>query len=396
MQLKKAEVMNMHSDPDTIDSGLAGLAEMRSSLEPHIQEMEELCHLPQAVVDKLRQIGIFRMLAPRRFGGQEMGFPSALELIRRISTVDASIAWVAAINSSGCLILPKLPLASLERIYGSGPDQIIAGSAQAQGVGKRVAGGWQITGRWPLASGCMAAEWILTCFKEDQALDPVVSAALLPANECRIEQTWRAMGLRGTGSHHICLDDVFVADDFVFSISAPPLALDGPLYRQPAHLIALMHGAVQLGVAQAAVMDVMDLLRQGSLTDKEGRRELAQFELGVCHAKLKATESAFEQQVKSDWANALEMGPVDPLRLAATVQLGVFIARATLDIVRRCFELAGSIAVYEHSPLQRRLRDIQVATQHGLISRANFIAGGKALMETIDLDLRNSGIFDAR
>jgi alkylation response protein AidB-like acyl-CoA dehydrogenase len=88
------------------------------------------------------------------------------------------------------------------------------------------------------------------------------------------------------------------------------------------------------------------------------------------------------------WKDAVENTQTDAASLPITIQLGVYIAGVALEIVRKCFELGGSAAVYDGCPLQRRLRDIQVATQHGLIQRANFISGGMALL---DAPLHNDG-----
>ncbi|WP_018896459.1 acyl-CoA dehydrogenase family protein [Rhizobium sp. 2MFCol3.1] len=361
---------------------------LRTILEPHIVAMEDLGHLPGPAVEGLRQLGIFRMFAPKQLGGEEWPLPEALDLIQKISRVDASMGWVASITGGGCLILPKLPMASLEHIYRSGPDQIVAGSALASGSGRRVPDGWRISGRWPLASGCMAADWILTCFKEEGSGEPMVKAALLPAEKVRIDQTWRAMGLRGTGSHHLAVDNAFVPDDFVFSIAEGPLTIDSALYRRPPHVFALMHGAVHLGVAQAAMDDAIEITKHGENGPALLRRQSAYFDLGWCEAKLKATQAALNRQVELVWKDAVENTQTDAASLPITIQLGVYIAGVALEIVRKCFELGGSAAVYDDCPLQRRLRDIQVATQHGLIQRANFISGGMALL---DAPLHNDG-----
>ncbi|MEP7454106.1 acyl-CoA dehydrogenase family protein [Phyllobacterium sp. SB3] len=379
--------MAIKTNSDTLTNNTDLLAKnLRPFFESHIREMEKIRRLPKAVVDELKARGIFRMLAPNRFGGQELDFPLALERIKHISAIDASIGWVSAINSGACLMLAKLPIGSLEVIYKGGPDQIIAGSAQAHGIGTRVPGGWQVTGRWPLASGCNAADWIIAAFKADLAGGPeertIVRAMLLPANRFVIEDTWHAMGLRGTGSHHISIDKAFVPGDYVISLGLGTLSIDKPLYRHPPHLIALTHGAVQLGIARAAMEDLLGLQRVRPIDDPSGHHELVHFELGKCVAKLKAAEAVFERQVDVNWSDTCAGLPPEPTKLTATIQTGVHVAQETLDIVRRCFQLAGSAAIYEGLSLERRLRDIHVATQHGLIKRANFTAGGKALLDS--------------
>jgi indole-3-acetate monooxygenase len=358
---------------------------LRKGLEPHISEMERACCLPPSVVKTLRDIGIFRILAPKQFGGNEVEFPAALELIRRIATIDGSIAWVAAINSAICLMLPKLPLASLETVYRNGPDQIIAGNGHSLGTGTRVPGGWRVSGNWPLASGCKAADWIVGGFKEQApqggSSDGVMLAMLLPAKEFAIKETWQAMGLRGTGSHHVSIHNVFVEDAFVSDLAKADHSIDSPLYRHPVHLSTLTYSAVHLGIAEAALADIIELHKAHPDSKHSSPRELAYFQLGTNNAKFLAAEAIFERQVVSNWSDAIEGGPPDYSKLTATIQMATYVAAETLEIVRSCFEMAGSVAVYENFPLQRRLRDIEVATQHGIVQRNNLMAGGKALLE---------------
>ncbi len=377
--------MDTHAELKDIGGIAPDTDDLRKCFEPHIAQMEELSCLPPPVVEKLKEIGVFRMWAPKQFGGQELSMPAGLELIRRIASIDGSIGWVAAINSGGCLMLPKLPLASLEVIYETGPDQIIAGNGRPIGSARQVPGGWRVSGRWPLASGCKAAHWIVGGFAkpEPQNSNPNHSMMVMlkPAKEFRIEETWKAMGLRGTGSHHISIEDSFVADGFVADVAKADNSVDSPLYRHPVHLFLLTHGAVQLGIAEAAIVDIVELQQARLTTDASGRRELVYFQLGTCNAKLKAAQAMFERQVMSNWSDAEAGLPADFKKLTATMQTAAFIAAETLEIVKCCFEMAGSASVYETSPLPRRLRDMLVATQHGAVQRPNLMAGGKALFE---------------
>ncbi|QWW72469.1 acyl-CoA dehydrogenase family protein [Rhizobium sp. WYJ-E13] len=389
--------MNIQSKSIDLEFEMPSVDELRVKFGPHLAEMESLRRLPNALVQQLETIGVFRMLAPRQFGGLELAFPTALELIRRISIVDGSIGWIAAINSGACLVLPRLPRSALGEIYSNGADQIVAGSAQALGIARRVPGGWHVSGRWPFASGCTAANWIIAGFKDaEPGADekPTTKQMLLRSDRYTIEDTWKVLGLRGTGSHHVSITDAFVADAFVMTLGPGELSVDAPLYRHPAHLIALGHGAVHLGIAQAAVADVVALQRERS-SDAPGRRDLIDYELGKCHGRLKAAQAVFNLQVNSNWSDATNNIPAKPVTLGNTVQTLVQIAAETLDIVRTCFEIAGSAAIYDESPLQRRLRDIQVATQHGLVQRANWVAGGKALLEEDGSASLNNSFFSA-
>ena len=85
-----------------------------------------------------------------------------------------------------------------------------------------VDGGYRVTGRWPLGSGCQHSGWIVggcRILDGDQPRllpngTPLVRLLFFPVADCKILDTWRSIGLRGTGSH-----DYAVAGDSQRSLS---------------------------------------------------------------------------------------------------------------------------------------------------------------------------------
>jgi alkylation response protein AidB-like acyl-CoA dehydrogenase len=92
------------------------------------------------------------MLVPRSHGGLELGLPAALEIIVALSKIDGSVGWTVAIGSGGDLFAPLLPRDTYEEIDRSGPDAVIAGSAQPAGTAEAAAGGSTDGGRSPAAA----------------------------------------------------------------------------------------------------------------------------------------------------------------------------------------------------------------------------------------------------
>lgn len=285
------------------------------------------------------------MFVPEQFGGSEIDLPAGLDIVRQLSAIDGSIGWISAIFSSTTLMVPKLPVSSLNTIYRAGPDQRVAGNGSPVGAGVRVAGGWRVTGRWPLASGCEAADWLAAGFTENSSDSSAQSRnfiLLLPADQFHIEQTWDAAGLRGTGSHHISIEDAYIEDEFIGDLFSAQSSIDAPLYRQPLASIYLMHCAVHLGIAEAAISDAVTVLRQKHIdNDTTGKREYAYLELGICDAKLKACDALFERTVRSHWLAATE-GSVGGLNsLPVSAQSAAYTAREMLAIFRWVSNLRG-------------------------------------------------------
>src|SRR5204863_512899 len=85
--------------------------------------------------------------------------------------------------------------------------------------GTKVDGGYRFSGRGVYVSGCTHASWMLAAavLYEDGAMKleggaPVIRAGVLPMNACMIRETWNVLGMRGTGSHDVEFQDVFVRD----------------------------------------------------------------------------------------------------------------------------------------------------------------------------------------
>ena len=84
-------------------------------------------------MQKLRSIGVFRMLAPRSHGGLELDLPAAVEILTALARIDGSVGWCATITSGASIVAALLPPQTYEQIYRNGPDVILAGSATTPG-----------------------------------------------------------------------------------------------------------------------------------------------------------------------------------------------------------------------------------------------------------------------
>jgi len=109
--------------------------------------------------------------------------------------------------------------------------------------------------------------------------------------------------------------------------------------------------------------------------------ETFQYELGRIEADLRAAEALHQVQTASYWRRAVGTSTMkDPALFTETTQAGVWIATTCVRVVDACFALAGGTAVYESSPLQRRLRDMHVAAQHAMVQQRHYLAPGKSLL----------------
>jgi indole-3-acetate monooxygenase len=377
---------------------LADIQELAPEITLRAAEIEAGRRIPPDLVEALRSIAVFRMFVPQSHGGLELDLPTALKIVGALSRIDGSVGWIATI-AAGCDIFASLlPRETYEHIYQNGPDVIIAGSAQPTGTAEAAAGGWRVNGRWPFVSGCQHADWMFGfCVMTEggktlpgpagEGGPPLVQGFFLPARDWQIEDTWYVAGLKGTGSHHIALRDMVVPAENFFDPASGVPRLSGPLYQAVPQLLPLMHSAVSVGVAEGALDELVELANSGRrqlrATVPMRESETFQFELGRVEAELRATRAFLEAQAASHWCHALAGTLKDETLLMQATQAAIWIATTCVRGVDTCFALGGSSALYETSPLQRRLRDLHVAAQHSAGQQRHYVSAGKRLLEAV-------------
>jgi len=369
------------------------LADVRA-LAPEIVaragEAEASRTLPRDLVDKLRAIGVFRMFAPESHGGLELALPDILEIVSAIAAADGSAGWTVMIGVYSAPMFSRLPRATFDAIYARSPDIIQAGGVQSSGKAEIVEGGYRVSGRWQTASGCLHADWILggcVVTKGGAPVDgpfqgrPLERQVVLPASAWTIEDTWNSLGLKGTGSHHVNLADVFVPEAQSLDFAMGPSCLPGPLYDVIGPTVPLLHAAFALGLAEGARADLLAVAASGrqQLFSRTLLRDTTtfQYELGRIDADIRAARAYFEQRAALEWRRALAGTPGDPTRFVETQQMEIWVTATSARAIDLCHTLAGANAVYDSSPLQRRLRDIHTGSQHVMAHLRHYATAGR-------------------
>ena len=379
--------MSLTPDPVHGDAGEALLAQVRAlapSLAARAPEMEQARRMPRDIVEQLRAMGVFRMYAPRSHGGLELDLPVTLQILTELARAEGSVGWIAMIGSGSAPFFARLPRQTYDAIYADGPDVIIAGSAAPMGQAVEVPGGYRVTGRWPFASGCEHADWIfsgVSVVRDVAPADapPQIRHIALPASAWTIEDTWRVTGLKGTGSCHISLKDLFVPAANLFDFEGPS-CLPGPLYQAPLQLLPLMHCAPAVGIAEGAIDDLVALADTGKqqMGVRSPMRDepLFQAELGRIQAAVRAARAMADAQAQSHWRKALAGEPIDFEFWIESQQTAVWVTQTCVRAVDACFALGGGSALYDDSPLQRRMRDLHAAAQHRAVQPRHYLLAG--------------------
>lgn len=357
------------------------LADVIAEIAARRDEFDRLSHVPRDVIAKLKRAGIYRAATPKRFGGDALAPTAFLDMIERIAAADGSAAWVASFGSAN-VYLAALPLQTQAEIYADGPDQVFAGGLFPVQPAQPADGGWHVSGTWKFASGCKGADWLGVGIGTQSTGGGVPGkprTAVFRAHQVEIVENWDVVGMQGTGSHDLRVNDQFVADAWTFVRGGEP-CVDEPLYRYPTIAYAAqVLAVVNLGLARAA-LDVANQMA-GGRTTTTGAPQLAdrayyRIELAKAEAQLRSARAFFYESTDEVWQAILAGKPVTAdqislLRLAATQ-----IAREGAGVVQRAYRLGGTMAIYRSHPLQRLLRDSMVVTQHAFLGEGNYDGAG--------------------
>jgi alkylation response protein AidB-like acyl-CoA dehydrogenase len=352
------------------------LAPTAAELAPQTERDRQLA---EPLVAALADAGLFRLCVPAAAGGLEAHPGTLVAAVRALAAGDAAAGWCVAIAATSGLVAGYLPEAVAREIYAE-PGTVVAGVFAPRGRAVPEGDGFRVSGRWPFASGCRHADWLMGgC-----VVDGGMRLMLAPAEQFTIHDTWHVMGLRGTGSHDIELDGVHIPAERTANVLGDAPLQPGPLYAFPLFgLLALAIAAVSLGIARGALDDLIALA--GGKVPTGGKRTLAergtvQAEVARAEAAVRAASALLDEAIGTAWERALAGAGVDveqraALRLAATHATEVS-TRAT----DTAYTLAGGSALYEASPLQRRVRDAHAATQHMLVAPATWELTGRVLL----------------
>lgn len=331
------------------------------------------------VIERFREIGVYRALVPRRFGGEERGPREFCELIETLSSADGSAGWVASFGMSP-VYLAALPLATLAKVYADGPDVVFAGGIFPPQPAHYVEGGIEVSGRWSFASGCMGASLIGVGISPRMGESAgLPRMAVMPRSEVRIEAAWEVSGLAGTGSHDIVVDKKVVPEDWTF-VRGGASNLDEPMFRYPTlSFAAQVLAVVGLGVARGALDEVRGMASgRISVTGapRLSDRPYAQVEIARAEAELRAARAWFYEAIDHAWAGLMAGDAVSPeqtsmLRLSAS-----HAARVSARVARQAQMLSGMSGIYEASPLSACVRDAEVVTQHAFLGDITYQNAG--------------------
>ena len=378
-----------------VDALLERVESVAAVLRELAAQAEAERKLPDAAYDAMLDAGLFGMVAPSVLGGMEMHPTEVFLVIEAVARIDSAAAWNLNQASAVAGTVPWLSAAGVAEVYARGPTTIFAGGFFPPGLSVRVKGGWQVTARSAFVSGCQRAQWfgvpILEVAEDDIRFDPKREnpppiLAFIPRDEVDVIDNWHTVGMRGTYSADVVVDDVFVPDHLVVFVepgSDRNPKFSGPLYGLWPWVAVLGEASVCIGIASAAIDALVNLAtrkRPSYARTPLSHRERAQHNAARARALVDASRATIHSAVREAYdeinagAKRYSEDAMIRCQLAAC-----YATQACAEAVDLVHESAGSSAIRLEHEFERFHRDIHVLTQHGYRSTDRYTDVGKML-----------------
>ena len=363
------------SSPHPSASHAASLELRMRDLLPAVRarapQAKALRRLPDETIADLKAIGFFRALLPHRLGGMELPPAEFFRLQVMLGEACMSTAWAGGIVAVHPFQIALMDRRAQDEVFGADPDTLVSSAYAPVGRVTMAEGGFRLSGRWAWSSGSDHCSWAL--------LGAIVPGEgyrtfLVPRSDYRVEDTWRSMGLEGTGSNDVVVQDAFVPDHRThrqsdgFRLTNPGVTPEShPMYRIPwGQLFVRTVSCAAIGAAKAA-LDLYIRAVQGPASndptklaaDVDTQRRIA--EAANCLDEVEVVMYRNLRQLLDQASAGQEVPMLD--RIKFRYQASIVIEKC-LSVVDSLFSVAGGRSVYSGSEIQQRFLDLHVARAH--------------------------------
>ncbi len=349
------------------------------ALAPLIADKAEQAEQERKPVDEviraLEATGVFRSHVPKKFGGFEIDPETFVDIGLAVSESCTSTGWVTLFYIEHNWMLSQFPQQAQEAVFGRQPYMLAPAALSPTGAATPVDGGHRLTGRWGWGTGIMHADWVLLGGLLTDGDPTSLRMFLVPRAQVRVDLTWDAAGMQGTGSNDIVVSDVFVPETHSEPLMPMTMGrgrgsdwLGSPCYRHPMiPLLCLAAGVPALGAARRAVALFKERLAARSVMGSQAKQlqlPAAQMRLGHASARVHDAETVMRAVARElkHWGDSGEPCPFEERgRMRVSVAHAVDSCRTA---VREVMEASGASAHLKPHPLQRIHRDVHTLSCH--------------------------------
>ncbi len=346
-------------------------------------------------IQAMEDAGLFKIVAPKRYGGYETSIRTMLEVSSTVAEGDGATAWVLGLTNVCVWLIGLYPERAQSEVFAK-ENAKVCGVLTPTATTVKVEGGFRVTGKWGYNTGSMYADWVVMGIPIVDGAGNMVDqgCALMPRADLEMEETWFVSGMKGSGSNTLIADDVFVPNYRV--VSVPGLMMgqspsehlaDEPLYRAAlVSVLALILVGPQLGLGRAALNFVIEKAPKKAIayTGFTQQSKSTAFQLEVAKAALMIdTAHLHAFRAAKDIDDAAQKGEMLDLTTRARIRADTgWAAEHITKAIDMLMSAHGSGGFAEASPLQRMWRDSNIAARHAMVlPMVNYELYGKVLLD---------------
>ncbi len=348
-------------------------------------ETEELRRMPAENINAIMESGLMPLLRPAMFGGYESDWITHIDCISEVARHCGSTGWCMSFLIQHQFYLSYFPLVAQKFVYERHSDPKIVTSFAPTGKVEIVDGGYLVHGRWTFASGADHCEWAIVGGKVPGADGPMIFNFLLSPTQFRVERVWNSVGLRGTGSNDLIVDEpTFVPSDFVYCQAdalagrAPgSLIHSGLLYRGPLAynsgfgVMTAMHG-----IARGAYESFVEFTRNRvALMGNRDAADIAEIQAAIGESKAEIDLAYMMTERMSE--TAMRPGGVTIEDIVRTRRDFIVLQKLLRSAIDRLFGMSGARGLDSRQPLQRHWRDFHAISHHFTFSTPALQTAGR-------------------
>ncbi|WP_082825870.1 flavin-dependent monooxygenase [Croceicoccus estronivorus] len=351
------------------------------ALIPTLRERADQCEaenkVPDATIADFQAAGFFKILQPKRYGGYEMDPETFYEVQMKVAEGCMSSAWVLGVVAVHNWQLALFDPQAQEDVWGQDPTTLISSSYMPRADVTPVEGGYRISGRWGFSSGVDHCDWAFLggLVKDPETGVPDFWTFLVPRKDFRVLHIWNTIGLGGTGSHDVTVEDAYVpayrthrSKDGFASTNPGAKVNPAPLYKLPfGQVFVRAVSSSSIGALQGALNTFLETgakrKSNNTLASVSGDPDV--------QVLIAETQSAIDEMktvlfrnfgVLNEFARRGEAADLET-RLRFRYQSAQISGRCC-ELISRMFYLSGADGIYRGNQIARTFCDIHTGRTH--------------------------------
>ncbi|MCH2625362.1 MAG: hypothetical protein MKZ77_07350 [Acidimicrobiales bacterium] len=357
-------------------------------------EAEALGQLPEETTKRMKATGVIRLLQPPEHGGYAADPTDFMEAVMALGNADSAVGWVAGVIGVHPWEMAFNDQRVLQEVWGQDADTWVASPYAPNGIARQVDGGFVFNGKWEFSSGTDSCDWIVLggLVEGEELVDgiPQMYHFLLPRSDYEIvEDSWNVMGLRGTGSKDIIVNDAVVPEYRVLNATkvfdgtaATEAGRDEALYRMPwSAIFPVALSAAVVGICEGAL--ACHYSYQASRTSMLGpmaKNPYLSSRVGEAASEIHASRSQLLYNVSNMYAMA-QSGVEIPLEMRIAGRRDqVRAARRAVEALDDIYIRSGGGATRDENPLAKWFRDAHTAINHTIFAAEDMYHAHAAMM----------------